>query len=169
MLSAYRRSSCKSEGFISDKSHAFAPFRAKKKTSSFMLHYVLWLAYLIGLSKVIRVGGKQKPNEMWQAGISLAALPHANWLCPGVPVHKGMTIALSLFRSRCLAVVYCLVLSIRSCELVHEDKTREFHRGLRKQGNMAAPPLARSRIRPGTQTKWKSYSSIEGVMFHVSW
>ena len=35
-----------------------------------MLHFVLWLAYLIASSKV---GGKQKPYEMWQAGISLAA------------------------------------------------------------------------------------------------
>ena len=60
--------------FISDESHAFGPFRAKI-TSSFMLHFVLRLAYLIDSSKAIKVGGKQKPYEMWQAGISLAASP----------------------------------------------------------------------------------------------
>ena len=37
-----------------------------------MLQFVLWLAYLIASSKV---GGKQKPCEMWQAGISLVASP----------------------------------------------------------------------------------------------
>ena len=37
-----------------------------------MLRFVLWLAYLIDSSKVIKVGGKQKPYKMWQAGISLA-------------------------------------------------------------------------------------------------
>ena len=42
--------------------------------------FVLWLAYLIGSSKVVKVGGKQKPYEMWQAGISLAASPLANSL-----------------------------------------------------------------------------------------
>ena len=47
-------------------------------TSSFMLHFVLWLAYLIESSKAIKVGGKQKPYEMWQAGISLAASPLKN-------------------------------------------------------------------------------------------
>ena len=33
---------------------------------------------------MIKVGGKQKPYEMWQAGISLAALPLANssWALP---------------------------------------------------------------------------------------
>ena len=40
--------------------------------------------------------------------------------CPGVPVHKGITIVLSLFRSHWLAVVYRLVLCSRSCEPVHE-------------------------------------------------
>ena len=40
--------------------------------SCFMLHFVLWLAYLIDPSKVLKVGGKQKPYQMWQAGISLA-------------------------------------------------------------------------------------------------
>ena len=44
-------------------------------------------------------------------------------LCPGVPVHKGITIVLSLFRSHWLAVVYCLVFCIGSCEPVHEDRT----------------------------------------------
>ena len=43
-----------------------------------MLHFVLWLAYLIDSSKAIKVGGKQKPYEMWQAGNSLAASPLAN-------------------------------------------------------------------------------------------
>ena len=43
-----------------------------------MLHFVLWLAYLIDSSKAIKVGGKQKPYEMWQAGISLAASPLEN-------------------------------------------------------------------------------------------
>ena len=38
------------------------------------------MAYIIGSSKVIKVGGKQKPYEMWQAGISLAASPLANSL-----------------------------------------------------------------------------------------
>ena len=42
--------------------------------------FVLWLAYLIGLSKVIKVGGKQKPYEMWQVGNSLAASPLVNSL-----------------------------------------------------------------------------------------
>ena len=46
---------------------------------------------------------------------------------------------------------------------------REFHRGLFKRGNMSVPSLARSRIPPATQAKWESYSSIEGVKFHVSW
>ena len=34
-----------------------------------MLHFVLWLAYLIDWSEVIKVGGKQKPYKMWQAGV----------------------------------------------------------------------------------------------------
>ena len=41
---------------------------------------ILWLAYIIGLSKVIKVGGKQNPYEMWQAGNSLAASPLVNSL-----------------------------------------------------------------------------------------
>ena len=41
----------------------------------------------------------------------------------GVPVHKGITIVLSLFRSHWLAVVYCLVFCIGSCEPVHKDRT----------------------------------------------
>ena len=32
------------------------------------------------------------------------------WFCPGVSVHKGITIVHSLFMSHWLAVVYCLVL-----------------------------------------------------------
>ena len=43
--------------------------------------------------------------------------------CPGVRVHKGITIVFSLFRSHWLAVVYCLVLCSGSCEPVHEDRT----------------------------------------------
>ena len=48
---------------------------------SFMFHimyFVLWLAYLIHSSKVLRVGGKQNPYQMWQAGISLASSPLSN-------------------------------------------------------------------------------------------
>ena len=41
-------------------------------------YFVLWLAYLIDSSKVLKVGGKQKTYQMWQAGISLAASPLAN-------------------------------------------------------------------------------------------
>ena len=36
------------------------------------------MAYLIDSLKAIKVGGKQKPYEMWQAGISLAASPLEN-------------------------------------------------------------------------------------------
>ena len=43
--------------------------------------------------------------------------------CPGVRVHKGITVVLSLFRSHWLAVVYCLVLCSGSCEPVHENRT----------------------------------------------
>ena len=43
--------------------------------------------------------------------------------CPGVRVHKGIAIVLSLFRNHWLAVVYCLVLCSGSCEQVHEDRT----------------------------------------------
>ena len=43
--------------------------------------------------------------------------------CPGVRVHKGKTIVLSLFRSYLLAVVSCLVLCSGSSEPVHEDRT----------------------------------------------
>ena len=46
-----------------------------------------------------------------------------NEFCPGEPVHKGISIVLSLFRSHWLAVVYCLVLCIVSREPVHEDRT----------------------------------------------
>ena len=45
---------------------------------------------------------------------------------PGVRVHKGITIDLSLFRSHWLAVVYCLVLCNGSCEPVHEHRTAGF-------------------------------------------
>ena len=50
-------------------------------------------------------------------------LSTGNFGCPGVRVHKGITIVLSLFRSHWLAVVYCLVLCSGSCEPVHEDRT----------------------------------------------
>ena len=43
--------------------------------------------------------------------------------CPGVRVHKGITIVLSLFTSHWLAVVCCLVLCSGSCEPVHENRT----------------------------------------------
>ena len=45
--------------------------------------------------------------------------------CPGVRVHKGIAIVLSLFRNHWLAVcvVYCLVLCSGSSEQVHEDRT----------------------------------------------
>ena len=52
-----------------------------------MLHFVLWLAYLIDSSKAIKVGGKQKPYEMWQAGISLAASPLENMVAS--PAHAS--------------------------------------------------------------------------------
>ena len=45
------------------------------------------------------------------------------WFCPGVRVHKGISIVLSLFRSHWVAVVHCLVLCSCSCEPVHEDRT----------------------------------------------
>ena len=43
--------------------------------------------------------------------------------CPGVQVHKGRPIVISLFRSHWLAAGYCLVLCSSSCEPVHEDRT----------------------------------------------
>ena len=44
--------------------------------------------------------------------------------CPGVPVYKGITMVLSLFRSHSwLVVVYCLVFCSGSCEPVHLDRT----------------------------------------------
>ena len=61
------------KGFISDESHAFAPFRAKLNLKFYVT--LIYLAYLIDSSKVIKVSGKQKPYEMRQAGISLAASP----------------------------------------------------------------------------------------------
>ena len=60
--------------------------------SCFILHFVLWLICFDSskatsfpgsrdrgnevASKVLKVGGKQKPYQMWQAGISLAGFPH---------------------------------------------------------------------------------------------
>ena len=44
--------------------------------------------------------------------------------CPGVAVYKGITMVLSLFRSRSwLVVAYCLVFCSGSCEPVHLDRT----------------------------------------------
>ena len=45
------------------------------------------------------------------------------WFCPGVPMHKTITIVLSWFRSHLLAVVYCFVFCIGSCEPAHEGRT----------------------------------------------
>ena len=50
-------------------------------------------------------------------------LPKTLLFCPGVRVHKGIAIVLSLLWSHWLAVVYCLVLCSGSCEPVHKDKT----------------------------------------------
>ena len=44
--------------------------------------------------------------------------------CPSVPVHKGIIIVFSLFRSHWLAVVHCLVLCSGTCEPVHEDRNQ---------------------------------------------
>ena len=60
-------------------------------------------------------------------GLHSVILPLEIGFCPGVLVHKGITIVLSLFRSHWLAVVYCLVLCRGSCEPVHEDRTRNRH------------------------------------------
>ena len=49
-----------------------------------------------------------------------------NGFCPGVRLHKGITIVLSLFRSPWLAVVKCSVLCSGSCEPVHEDRTQKW-------------------------------------------
>ena len=69
-------------------------------------------------------------------GVEVGALPlicQMLGFCPGVRVHKGITIVFSLFRSHWLAVVYCLVLCSGSCEPVHEDSrtdARGISRGL---------------------------------------
>ena len=57
--------------------------------------------------------------------IVIISVPYALvlWFCPGVLVHKGIAIVLSLFRGHWLAVVYCLVFFIGPCEPVYEDKT----------------------------------------------
>ena len=46
------------------------------------------------------------------------------WLCPHVPANKGISIVFPLFRSHCLALVYCLGYCIGSCVPVHEDRTK---------------------------------------------
>ena len=57
--------------------------------------------------------------------IAMITLDHViRGLCPGVPVHKEITIVLSLFKCHWLAFVpYWLAYCIGSCETVHEDTT----------------------------------------------
>ena len=69
--------------------------------------------------------------------------------CPGVRVHKGITIALSLFRSHWLAVVYCSVLCIGSFEPVHEDRTQTL---LSRTGQATLHTFSSS-TRTSTQTR----------------
>lgn len=52
--------------------------------------------------------------------------PSHRWLCHRVPLHEGISIVFSLFRSPCLAEMYCLIFWIGSCVKVHEDKTPPF-------------------------------------------
>ena len=66
---------CFESSEISCKSRACICAVSDKHKPSFMLHFVHWLAYLIDSSKAIKVGGRQKPYKMWQAGISLADSP----------------------------------------------------------------------------------------------
>ena len=74
---------------------------------------------------------------MWNA----ASGNSKSGFCPGVRVHKGITIAvLSLFRSYWLAVVYCVLCS-GSCEPVHEDRTR--NRRLEKWFSISELPVIR--------------------------
>ena len=68
--------------------------------------------------------------------ISALSLGSVIRFCPGVPVHKGITIVLFLFRSHWLAVVYCLVLCSGSCEPIHEDRTRHSFIQLELAGNL---------------------------------
>ena len=49
--------------------------------------------------------------------------PKIGWFCPGVRVHKGITIVFPLLRSHCLALVYYLGYCIGSCIQVHKDRT----------------------------------------------
>ena len=69
-------------------------------------------------------------------GLEVGALPlicQMLGFCPGVRVHKGISIVFfSLFRSHWLAVVYCLARCGGPCEPVHEDRTdaRGISRGL---------------------------------------
>ena len=67
------------------------------------------------------------------------------WFCPGVRVHKGITIIPSLCRSHWLAVVYCLFLCNGSCEPVHEDRTKDLLQNERRRrkllgGSGGIPP-----------------------------
>ena len=62
-----------------------------------------------------------------------------------MPVHKGITIVLSLFRSHWLAVVYCLVLCSGSYEPVHEDRTeRNLNNDTCNRHNIAQYELRRT-------------------------
>ena len=65
--------------------------------------------------------GPEVPTERNKRQVSEGFAYFGFW--PGVPVHKGITIVISLFRSHWLAIVYCLVFCIGSCEPVHEDRT----------------------------------------------
>lgn len=64
-------------------------------------------------------GQKSKKKKKLKKSMMLGS----RGFCPGVPVYKGITIVISLFRSHWLAIVYCLVLCSGSCEPVHEDRT----------------------------------------------
>ena len=77
------------------------------------------------------------------------------WFCPGVQVHKGITIVLSLFRSHWLAVVYCLVLWSVSCVPVHEDRTLIFA-GLHNQS-------------PILTTVWSTKLTESWSQLNVNW
>jgi len=63
---------------------------------------------------MIKVGGKQKPYEMWQVGNSLAALPLANFLA-GFAREDGGSAARSLARSRIPPAMQAMLLVLRTC------------------------------------------------------
>ena len=63
---------------------------------------------------------------------------HFQGFCPDLPVHKGITIVFSLFRNHWLAVVYCVVFWIGSCEPVHQvHKDRTLSRVLLSEYNLS--------------------------------